>query len=260
MDELKILLTNYGLHEKEIAVYLAIFERGRLSPARIAALTGIKRPTVYVIGQELEKKGFIIIDDTGKTLQFLAKPLDRLQEAIQKERDDVAIREVALKKIVGALEEVPRSQNYSVPKTRFIEGEQNVLEYLYERTPEWLSSMTRTHTTTWWGYQDHTFVESDAYRKWILWYWKQVPKNSDLKLLSNDSEIEKEMKSEKLERRQIRFGGADMAFTSTQWIVGEYLIMIVTRDKPHYVVETRDAVQAKNMAMLFKNIWEKFPN
>lgn len=26
--------------------------------------------------------------------------------------------------------------------------------------------------STWWGFQDHTFVEH--YEKWIDWYWQEV--------------------------------------------------------------------------------------
>jgi hypothetical protein len=76
-------------------------------------------------------------------------------------------------------------------------------------------------------------------------------------MFSNNSEIEKEMGDKEITRRMIRFWDDKNNFTSTQWIVGEYIISIVTKEKPYYLVEIHDAVMAHNMREVFKKLWEK---
>ncbi|NQS89510.1 TrmB family transcriptional regulator, partial [Patescibacteria group bacterium] len=41
------LLKQLGFKEKEIAVYIAVLQKGKVSPAEVAKTTGINRTTVY---------------------------------------------------------------------------------------------------------------------------------------------------------------------------------------------------------------------
>jgi hypothetical protein len=47
-----------------------------------------------------------------------------------------------------------------------------------------------------------------------------------------------------------------MNFSSSIWVGGEYLIMVVTKNKPFYMFEIHDAALADNMREVFKNTWE----
>jgi hypothetical protein len=50
-------------------------------------------------------------------------------------------------------------------------------------------------------------------------------------------------------------GGMDL--TSATWVNGDYIIMITTRQRPHYLVQIHDKTLAHNMREMFKNIWER---
>jgi hypothetical protein len=93
-----------------------------------------------------------------------------------------------------------------------------------------------------------------------VWFWKTAPKQIDLKLFSNKSEIETQMKEKKIIRRQIKFWKGENELTGTQWVVGDYIILIVTKERPYYLVEIKDAIMAHNMRELYKNTWESFKN
>ncbi len=57
--EIKEALQTLGLSDKESAVYLALLQLGRGSAYSIAAKSGLKNPTTYVILDELIKKGLV---------------------------------------------------------------------------------------------------------------------------------------------------------------------------------------------------------
>lgn len=79
----------------------------------------------------------------------------------------------------------------------------------------------------------------------------------ELKLLSNKSPIEKKMKKKKYQQRHIKFWNDTKKITATTWITGDYLIMIITNQRPHYLVEIHDATLAHNMREMFKGFWKK---
>jgi hypothetical protein len=169
------------------------------------------------------------------------------------EYEKVEQKEKSIRELQEFLKEIPASKTFSVPKIRFVE-EVDLDKYLKEATPRWYKSMQATDKT-WWGFQDHTFVE--RFEKWIDWSWSKAPKDVDLKLLTNESDVEEKMKDKSYSgRRQVKpFGLND--FSATQWIVGNYVIYVMTKQKPFYLVEIHDSVIAHNSRELFKSIWGK---
>ena len=112
-----------------------------------------------------------------------------------------------------------------------------------------------TTNATWFGFQDHTFVEK--FEKWIDWSWDKATQPIKLKLLTNESDIEEKMKAKKYsDRRMLKFWNNN-EFTGTQWIIGSYIVLIVTKQHPYYLVEIHDSVMAHNMREVFKTIWNK---
>ena len=249
------MLKQLGFSEKEILVYLTILENGKISPAIISSLANIKRPTVYAVGKELLKRGVITEDMEGPGGYFVALPPEHLLEAVKREEQQIAEKKKIIKEAIGELESLPKSKSYSVPKMRFID-EYNVKDFLYRQVPVWEASMIRTKNPTWWGFQDHTFVENKELREWIEWYWKRAPQEIDLKLISNDSQIETEMKEKNFSKRLIRYWKKNSQFTATNWILGDYVIFVMSKHRPHYLVEIHDAVYAENMRQVFQNVWE----
>jgi predicted transcriptional regulator len=247
------ILTSLGLGPKEQKIYTLILERGKITAALLSRLTQINRTTVYSVAKELQEKGLIVEDLGGKTIYYLPARESDLEKIIKQEQEKTEIKISVIRELQEVLKNIPESTSYSVPKIRFID-ESGLEDYLYEATPRWIEN-NLANDPTWWGYQDHTFVEK--FKDWIVWFWKKAPEQVNLKMFSNDSTIETQMVNEKIDRRQIRFWDGDNKITGTQWIIGSYIVLIVTAQKPFYLVEIHDSVMAHNMREVFKRLWEK---
>jgi len=245
-------LNQLGLGNKEIAIYKLILEHGKIAPALLSRLAKINRTTVYSVAKELKDKGLIVEDLGGKTLYYLPSREQDLEKVVKAEQEHLKQKENSIRELQTLIKNIPESKTYSVPKIRFID-EADMKDYLYEATPKWNESLLATDTT-WWGFQDHTFVEK--FEDWIVWFWKNAPKEIDLKLFSNKKEVEENMVGKNIERRVIRYWGGKEEFTATQWIAGSYVVILVTNQKPYYLVEIHDSVLAHNMRTLFKRMWE----
>jgi sugar-specific transcriptional regulator TrmB len=230
-----------------------VLEKGKATPSFISRLTGINRTTVYSVATELKVKGLIVEDSSGKIIYLTPASETELHRIIEKEKDILKLREQNILSLQNIIKTIPASKSYSVPKIRFIE-EQDLEKYLHEATPKWVEDQVTNSEVTWWGFQDHTFVEK--YKDWIIWFWKKAPQEINLKLFSNQSQIEEEMVKENIDRRQIRFWSGESNFTGTQWVVGSYIIMIITTERPYYLVEIKDSVAAHNMREVFKRLWK----
>jgi len=66
-------LENLGLSEKEAKVYLALLELGQASAYKVAQKSGVKKPTTYVLLDELRKKELVVKMPGDKTQMFISK-------------------------------------------------------------------------------------------------------------------------------------------------------------------------------------------
>jgi len=73
MSKLIQNLVSFGLTEKEASSYLALYKLGEATAYQVAKESGVKRPTVYVIMEELRKRGLALIVPHATKQVFLAK-------------------------------------------------------------------------------------------------------------------------------------------------------------------------------------------
>lgn len=71
-------LKNLGLNEKEAKIYTHLLQSGQTTAYAIAELTGIKRPTVYVVLEELRMRGLVLKIPHAKKQLFTAKSPEEL--------------------------------------------------------------------------------------------------------------------------------------------------------------------------------------
>lgn len=248
-------LGKIGLNEKEIKVYTTLLKTGRLTPAGISRITKINRATVYNISRSLVGKGFVSEDLGGKTLYLSPVPPESLHKITERSKRELEEKDKLLKKAISELSLMAASKTYPIPKIRFV-GEGDLEEFLYDNFIKWNDELMRTDGT-WWGFQDHSII--DYYREWIEWIiGLKEYHNPKIKarLLSNASPTEQKLeKKVPRSKRDIRLVPG-MNFTSTIWVVGDYLIMVSTREHPYYLVEIHDNTLAHNMRETFKKLWE----
>lgn len=248
-------LTQLGFGEKEIAVYVCVVEHGKLSAAAVSRITKINRTTVYSVSKELIKKGVIQEDLGGTNRYYTALPIEELRELYKKEELELMKKKSVIEETIAELQALPKSKQYSVPKIRFID-EIHLKDFLFKQLPIWIESAKKTDTN-WWGFQDVSFIE--AYPEWFEYHWKIFPQDYGTRLFTNKKQSEKSF-AEKIgdsERRQIKYWDKSIDFTATHAVLGDYVFFCVTSQKPHYLVETHDAVMAENLRQMFKGMWEK---
>lgn len=248
-------LKQIGLSDKEILVFLCVLQYQKITPAKVSMITKINRPTVYSVSKELGEKGLIDFDEAGSSKYLVSlgeaalKNITKLQEAkiVQIKKD--------LPSIVEELKQLPKQGKYSIPKIRFVD-ESRLREFLINESSKWAES-AEAHDKTWWGYQDHTLLEH--YEDWADHFWTKFPEDISLNLLTNKKLVETKVMKKKnyKSKRNIRYWKGVNEFTSTHVVVGDYVLMIVTREHPHYLVEIYDKMMAENLRNLFKGIWEQ---
>jgi sugar-specific transcriptional regulator TrmB len=251
-DMISQILKKLGLNETEIPVYLTILQHGKISAAHLSKLTKINRTTIYSITKQLVKHGIIAEDLSTNKRQFIARPPQDLDILLRRQEHEIEEKRYLLENAMSDLEKLAKTAQYSIPKIVFIE-EDELKEYLYSQTSEWNKSILQVDGI-WWGFQDPTFVEH--YPEWIDWYWQQTePLDISLRLLTTESKVEEEMKKKNYPKRTMKFWKGGEGFTASTWINGDHLIMIMTNQRPHYLVEIHDKVLAHNMRKLLKGIW-----
>jgi sugar-specific transcriptional regulator TrmB len=246
------ILSKLGLGNKEQIIYKLILERGKIAPALVSRLTKINRTTVYSVAKELQEKGLIIEDLGGKVLYYMPARQEELEKIIAREREALKEKENSIHELQTVLKNIPESKTFSIPKIRFVD-EADLESYLYEALPRWHDSMM-LHDKTYWGFQDHTYVEH--FKHVIAWEWNRAPKEIVLKLFTNKSDVEETLKGKYADQRFIKFWEGENQFTGTQWVCGDYIIQVVTGQRPFYLVEIHDAVLAHNMREVFKKLWD----
>ena len=251
----KNLLKPLDLNDSESTLYQAILKAGSLSPTALAKVAGLKRTTAYSVARSLVEKGLVLEDATKRPRVFVPADAEQILEIIEKDKKHLAVREESLRKLAGELSTLAAASDYPVPTVRFVE-EKKMEQFLKQQSPIWDETGIRIGECTWWGFQDHTFVEN--FSNWIEWYWKRWDERIDLNLLSNRAVVEVEFakKNADFNRRNIKFWGEAVNFHSTTWIVGDYVIMINTRAHPFYLVEIHDKLMAHDQREVFRNLWE----
>jgi len=249
------ILKKLHFTDKEIQVYLAVLEHGRLTPAQVSKYTHINRTTVYSTAKELVKKGLLTEDIAGTTRTLVALPPTSLERLHEHEKKILDKKKLLTMQAVRELDAFTRETKYSVPKIVFVE-EDGVEAHLYRQTPVWNASILERNSE-WLGFQDASFVKQ--YEPWIDWYWEQdSSERIHLKLLSNEKA--EEIKKKKFSRRQIRFWNKTENFTATTWVLGDYVTMIISGQRPRSLVEIHDPVLAHNMREVFKGLWKEVFN
>ncbi len=243
-------LAAQGLTGSEAKIYKAAIKARMATPVVLAKMTGIKRTTAYHIAQMLAEKGLLVEDATKRPRVFVPASARDIELLIEREHRVFAARKQTLRDLADEISRVTAEQTYPVPHIRFVE-EEKLERFLYTATLKWHTSMFAVDAT-WWGFQDHTFLEQ--FGKITEWYWKRTKEPIAVKLLSNESLAEKRFTG-KFPQRSIKYWKNAKSFVTTKWVVGDYVIMVNTRRHPFYLVEIHDTTFANDEREVFKNLW-----
>jgi len=116
------ILGNFGLDEKEAAVYLASLELGPASVQRLAAKSRIKRTTLYLIAELLKGKGLLSGVRSRRGLVYVPIQPDRLMGILE-------TRKAAIQDALPELMALTKGHE-TKPSVRFYEGKEGILVIL----------------------------------------------------------------------------------------------------------------------------------
>ncbi len=246
------LLNQLGFSPKEIAVYLSLLELGRAQGQLIAKRSNINRSTCYQVLNSLIDKGVVSVHIEQGVSFFSVNPADTFLSLVQSEKKAIAAKEERALELTKLIAPLFKNKHFSIPSLQFFDGAKNVGSMLERFLPLWLQSM-KDNDNILWGYQDPSLVEH--YRPWLEKYWETKDPAHQIKLFSNEAGVEAELKN-KIKQREIRVFRGDLQLSTTLWISGDYITLIMTNHKPHYAFQIHDSTFANNLRLVFKGFWE----
>jgi len=116
--DLNETLVQIGLSEKEAQVYLAGLELGQFTMAAISAKSEVKRPTCYLIIEQLIQLGLVSKSPQAKKMTYIAESPDRLEHLIKG-------KYAKLKEALPHLKSV-NTRLKTKPEIRFFKGRRGV--------------------------------------------------------------------------------------------------------------------------------------
>lgn len=247
-------MAKLGFSEKESALYLALAESGKTTATSLARKTKLSRSSVYFVLEALKTRGLVVAETKNKTTLFTAQHPSALGEEIRKERDGLKEKLQFAERLAEDLLPYFRSKQFHVPKLQFFEGRNAVKETLSRQEDRWHGSMLE-RDCTWWGFEDGSLWEQ--YRPWFEHLWKKFRTVREEKLnvrVFTNVPISDFLES-KFPRTKLRPLPTGYKFSTTLWLMGDYVALISTREKPHYLYQLEDPALAENLRVIFRLLW-----
>jgi sugar-specific transcriptional regulator TrmB len=85
--EIPEILEKIGLNQKEALVYMALLELGTSSVEGVAHKAGTKRPTTYLILDELQKKGLATLVPRAKKILYMPESPDKIISELNRKQE-----------------------------------------------------------------------------------------------------------------------------------------------------------------------------
>lgn len=147
-NELKAI----GLTDKEIDIYLAGLKLGPTNAQYLASASGVKRPTVYFIIDQLKKRGMVNQSIRGKKKVYEMASPEKLRKFIEEEKEKLEKKEQEINKIISSLQVMACKSEFA-SDIKIYEG--------YDATMEALIELGKTKSPTYSFYSSHYFPLED---------------------------------------------------------------------------------------------------
>lgn len=119
-------LVDFGLSEKEAAVYISLLELELAGVNEIAKKAGINRSSAYVVLESLKAKGLVGISDDKKVRQYVAAT----PEALHRVASDLARKQEEMRKSIDSIVPELKALNKNGkhrPKVSVFEGKEGLI-------------------------------------------------------------------------------------------------------------------------------------
>ena len=249
-------LEEIGLTEREASLYLSLADLGKATAQLLSKRTKLPRATVYLTLESLAVKGLVTREAKSNTSYFIPNPPSSITLMLKNEQELLRKRLARSERITRELEPLFKGKNFNIPRLKFFEGSESIENMLYQVEDTWYQSI-KQRDSIWWGFEDASLFT--GYKVWFQHMWDKFSetrkKEVKLRIFSNFAV------SEYLEKRfpltKIRSLPSQYDFSSTTWLMGDYLVIFSTREKPFYGYQIHDAALAENLRTIFKLLWNE---
>ncbi|MBD3270020.1 hypothetical protein GF376_00675 [Candidatus Peregrinibacteria bacterium] len=125
-DQIHQTLTQLGLNEKEIDIYLALLKSGSSPASMLGQRTDITRSTAQYTCQQLVKKGLVTAIENNNTFIYTPENPDKLIFLIEQEKKNLEKKEDKVERILGDLKSM-LNPSAKLPKVKFLQGVDGVI-------------------------------------------------------------------------------------------------------------------------------------
>lgn len=223
---LESVLIDNGLSQKEAKIYLVLLELKESLPSAIARQAEIKRPTAYVILEELKKKGLISFFKKNGVIYYRA--LDP-QSFIEQKYNQYKTLEKSLPELISL-----HTRHFIIPQMTIYEGKDGLIKIMED------TLKTKTDILVWADAELATeTVLADYYPTYIK---KKVQKEIFAKaILGDDPRARLFKQSEKEELREVRLIPKDLfPFKNEINIYDDKVAILSHRDKVGIIIENKN--------------------
>ena len=126
MQDFQNQLEQAGLSKREAALYMALLQAGPSSIVTIAKKSGMKRPTVYLVLDELVRKGLVSLVPKEKRKLFIALSPERIIESLDE-------RSRSLRELLPQMMRLYKNQSEQ-PKIQVMESTEGMMNAYREIT------------------------------------------------------------------------------------------------------------------------------
>jgi len=240
-------LKAFGLSDKEIALYLAILSNGPTSPTNLSRASGLKRPTVYVLLEELEKKE-LIEQTTIKGRQFFkVSTLNQFKELVE---DELLKLEKQRRMVDGLIDELEvfKQAGKEPAFTTHFEGEQGIFAIFEEIIESGEKPLFFGST--------HALAKKYDEDKWLktITKGKEKEKEENARIITDKSKLIKKMLNEN--SKKLKMLPDDFSSKAALVIFGKKIAIMSLSTNPFGVIMENKEV-AGLMKIMFSFAWEQ---
>lgn len=129
LPEIKSLLKEIGLKDKEIAIYNAILPLGSASIRELAQKTGINRGTVHDVLECLVDRGLVFSEKRGERRKFIVSSPDKIVSVLEQEEKQLQGRKEKVSKSLPTLLSFYAKQG-GRPSVKYFDNDQGIRKIL----------------------------------------------------------------------------------------------------------------------------------
>lgn len=237
--EIPEILEKTGLNQKEAMVYMALLELGTSSVEGIAKKAGTKRPTTYLILDELQKKGFATLIPRAKKVLYMPESPDKIITDLNRKQE-------LIKRFLPNMLALYNEPKYK-PQVQLFSGKESVKQ-IYE-------GILESNETSFFGTIQGLLK---IYPEWIDEYLKRIKTGSirarDL-LTGSEEDINYAYKAPVSPNYQIRFIQKGLEFPSDSAIFSNKVVFFSFHPEIFALIITNREI-SQSLKSLYEMAWQ----